>query len=245
KGYHDCRITTIKWSIPDAEKDVGIKNVGNKGFPDAVNNASGDASGKQSFPTHHEGVYKNTSGKGASRAASGIGFFPTPHETSGKAFNERREFPFSRRVLRDFPTPRHGVGKSSLKSFQFCNLQNRNREGKLRKEKKSSEFLSPFRHCSAAVRRRPPSSLSLVAVCHFRPDPYESRPYEKNGFSLQSFEVNKSSSHLISSPTAYPIDRTQTSKMRGKTIQGHEKLGVAVPICGYSPCSNQAHTLSC
>ncbi|KAA0048153.1 reverse transcriptase [Cucumis melo var. makuwa] len=53
-----------KWSIPDAEKDVGIKNVGNKGFPDAVNNASRDASGKQSFPTHHEGVDKNTSGKG-------------------------------------------------------------------------------------------------------------------------------------------------------------------------------------
>ncbi|KAA0053564.1 CACTA en-spm transposon protein [Cucumis melo var. makuwa] len=51
-------------SIPDVEKDVGIKNVGNKGFPDAVNNASGDASRKQSFPTHHEGIGKNTSGKG-------------------------------------------------------------------------------------------------------------------------------------------------------------------------------------
>ncbi|KAA0062852.1 uncharacterized protein E6C27_scaffold2406G00070 [Cucumis melo var. makuwa] len=35
--------TTRKWSIPDAEKDVGIKNVGNKSFPDVVNNASGDA----------------------------------------------------------------------------------------------------------------------------------------------------------------------------------------------------------
>ncbi|TYK29994.1 ty3-gypsy retrotransposon protein [Cucumis melo var. makuwa] len=46
--------TTRKWSIPDAEKDVGIKNVANKGFPDAVNNASGDASGKIVFPTHHE-----------------------------------------------------------------------------------------------------------------------------------------------------------------------------------------------
>ncbi|KAA0031672.1 hypothetical protein E5676_scaffold409G00380 [Cucumis melo var. makuwa] len=57
-------VTTRKWSIPDAKKDVGIKNVGNKGFPDAVNNASGDASRKQSFPTYHEGVGKNTSGKG-------------------------------------------------------------------------------------------------------------------------------------------------------------------------------------
>ncbi|KAA0046644.1 CACTA transposable element [Cucumis melo var. makuwa] len=56
--------TTRKWSIPDDEKDVGIKNVGNKDFPDAVNNASGDASGKQSFPTHHEGVGKYTLGKG-------------------------------------------------------------------------------------------------------------------------------------------------------------------------------------
>ncbi|KAA0041096.1 CACTA en-spm transposon protein [Cucumis melo var. makuwa] len=56
--------TTRKWSIPDAEKDVGIKNVRNKGFSDAVNNASGDASEKQYFPTHHEGVRKYTSGKG-------------------------------------------------------------------------------------------------------------------------------------------------------------------------------------
>ncbi|KAA0063477.1 CACTA en-spm transposon protein [Cucumis melo var. makuwa] len=55
---------TRKWSIPDAEKDVDIKNVGNKGFSDAVNNASGVASGKQSFPMHHEGVGKYTSGKG-------------------------------------------------------------------------------------------------------------------------------------------------------------------------------------
>ncbi|TYK00060.1 uncharacterized protein E5676_scaffold596G00070 [Cucumis melo var. makuwa] len=30
--------------------DVGIKNVGNKGFPDAINTASRDASGKPSFP---------------------------------------------------------------------------------------------------------------------------------------------------------------------------------------------------
>ncbi|TYK11644.1 zinc finger protein ZPR1-like protein [Cucumis melo var. makuwa] len=70
-----------KWSIPDTEKHVGIKNVGNKGFFDAVNNASGDASGKLSFPTHQEGVGKNTSRKGGfpdavnstSGAASGIG----------------------------------------------------------------------------------------------------------------------------------------------------------------------------
>ncbi|KAA0066901.1 CACTA en-spm transposon protein [Cucumis melo var. makuwa] len=45
-------------------KDVGIKNVGNKGFSDAVNNASGEASGKHSFPTHHEGVDKYSSEKG-------------------------------------------------------------------------------------------------------------------------------------------------------------------------------------
>ncbi|KAA0046834.1 CACTA en-spm transposon protein [Cucumis melo var. makuwa] len=76
--------TTRKWSIPDAEKHVGIKNVGNKGFSDALNNASGDASGKPSFPTHHEGVGKDTSGKGvfpdavnsASGEVSGIGGFP-------------------------------------------------------------------------------------------------------------------------------------------------------------------------
>ncbi|KAA0065518.1 CACTA en-spm transposon protein [Cucumis melo var. makuwa] len=71
-------ITIRKWSIPDAEKHVGIKNVENKGFPDAVNNASGDASGKLSFSTHHEGVDKNTSGKGVfpdavNSASSGVG----------------------------------------------------------------------------------------------------------------------------------------------------------------------------
>ncbi|KAA0056886.1 NDR1/HIN1-Like protein 3-like isoform X2 [Cucumis melo var. makuwa] len=84
--------TTRKWRIPDVEKHVGIKNVGNKGFPDALNNASGDASGKPPFPTHHEGVGKNTSGKGvfpdavnsASGAASGKHFFPTQHEGVGK-----------------------------------------------------------------------------------------------------------------------------------------------------------------
>ncbi|KAA0032206.1 CACTA en-spm transposon protein [Cucumis melo var. makuwa] len=52
--------TTRKWSISDAEKDVGIKKVGNKGFPDAINTASG----KHSFPTHHEGVGKYSSKKG-------------------------------------------------------------------------------------------------------------------------------------------------------------------------------------
>uniref|UniRef100_A0A9I9E9I1 Uncharacterized protein n=1 Tax=Cucumis melo TaxID=3656 RepID=A0A9I9E9I1_CUCME len=62
--FTTTEITTRKWSIPDAEKHVGIKHVGNKGFSDAVNNALGDASEKQSFPTHHEGVGKNTSGKG-------------------------------------------------------------------------------------------------------------------------------------------------------------------------------------
>ncbi|KAA0063234.1 GDSL esterase/lipase [Cucumis melo var. makuwa] len=63
-GVEQDTDTTRKWSIPDAENHVGIKNVGNKGFPDALNNASGAASGKPSFPTHHEGVGKNTSGKG-------------------------------------------------------------------------------------------------------------------------------------------------------------------------------------
>ncbi|KAA0066300.1 CACTA en-spm transposon protein [Cucumis melo var. makuwa] len=51
---------TRKWSIPDVEKDIGIKNVGNKGFPNTINTASG----KHSFPTHHEGVGKYSSGKG-------------------------------------------------------------------------------------------------------------------------------------------------------------------------------------
>ncbi|KAA0033931.1 CACTA en-spm transposon protein [Cucumis melo var. makuwa] len=54
-------VTTRKWSIPDAEKDVGIKNIGDKGFLDTVNNASGEASRKHSFPTHHEGVGKYSS----------------------------------------------------------------------------------------------------------------------------------------------------------------------------------------
>ncbi|KAA0054041.1 uncharacterized protein E6C27_scaffold318G001050 [Cucumis melo var. makuwa] len=65
-----------KWSIPDAEEHVGIKNVGNKGFPDALNNASEDASGKPSFLTHHEGVGKNTSGKGVFSDAVN-----SPHKT--------------------------------------------------------------------------------------------------------------------------------------------------------------------
>ncbi|TYK10415.1 hypothetical protein E5676_scaffold459G00600 [Cucumis melo var. makuwa] len=80
-NINEFLITTRKWSIPDVEKHFDIKNVGNKGFSDAVNNASGDASGKLSFPTHHEGVGKNTSGKwvfpdavnSASGATSGIG----------------------------------------------------------------------------------------------------------------------------------------------------------------------------
>ncbi|KAA0033917.1 CACTA en-spm transposon protein [Cucumis melo var. makuwa] len=55
--------TALKWSIPDVEKDVGIKNVGNKVF-DAINTASEEASGKHSFSTHHEGVGKYSSGKG-------------------------------------------------------------------------------------------------------------------------------------------------------------------------------------
>ncbi|KAA0032412.1 CACTA en-spm transposon protein [Cucumis melo var. makuwa] len=92
--------TRRKWSIPDAEKHVGIKNVGNKGFPDAVKNASGDASGKLSFPMHHEGVGKNTSGKGvfpdvvnsASGEASGIG--NRNREEEKKKLSPSFKFPF-------------------------------------------------------------------------------------------------------------------------------------------------------
>ncbi|KAA0040902.1 CACTA en-spm transposon protein [Cucumis melo var. makuwa] len=54
--------TTRKWIVPDAENDVGIRNVGNKGFPDAVNTASGNASGKHYFPTHQESN-RNREGK--------------------------------------------------------------------------------------------------------------------------------------------------------------------------------------
>ncbi|TYK27695.1 CACTA en-spm transposon protein [Cucumis melo var. makuwa] len=57
------RSTTRKWSIPDAKKDVGIKNIGNEGFSDAINTKSEEASGKHSFPTHHEGVAKYSSEK--------------------------------------------------------------------------------------------------------------------------------------------------------------------------------------
>uniref|UniRef100_A0A9I9EDV8 Uncharacterized protein n=1 Tax=Cucumis melo TaxID=3656 RepID=A0A9I9EDV8_CUCME len=109
-------------------KSTSAKNVGNKGFFDAVNNSSGDASGKQSFPKHHKGVGKNTSGKGtipdavnsASGAALGIGVFPDA---------------------------------------------NRNQEEKKKGEEVVAIVL--FCRCSAAVRRRPPSLLSLAAVCHF------------------------------------------------------------------------------
>uniref|UniRef100_A0A9I9EAS5 Uncharacterized protein n=1 Tax=Cucumis melo TaxID=3656 RepID=A0A9I9EAS5_CUCME len=41
-------------------------------------------------------------------------------------------------------------------------IGNQNREGKLRKEKKSSRFSSPFRRCSATVRRCPPSPPSAT-----------------------------------------------------------------------------------
>ncbi|TYK11884.1 uncharacterized protein E5676_scaffold177G00390 [Cucumis melo var. makuwa] len=116
--------TTRKWSILDAEKDVGIKNVGNKSFPNAVNNGSGDASGKQSFPMHHEGVAKYTSGKG------------------------------------DFPTPRHYIGKSPLKSFQFCNLQT---ETERRKERRSRDCCCDFRRPFAAIL--PPSVVALPRCC--------------------------------------------------------------------------------
>ncbi|KAA0042917.1 putative transposase [Cucumis melo var. makuwa] len=65
--------------------------------------------------------------------------------------------------------PRHCVGKSPLKLFQFCNLQNRNREGKREeKPRSSSRFPSPFRRCSSAVRCRPPSppSATLAPIEH-------------------------------------------------------------------------------
>ncbi|KAA0049657.1 zinc finger protein ZPR1-like protein [Cucumis melo var. makuwa] len=89
----------------------------------------------------------------------------TPRETSVKGFNECREFSFSRRVLRDFSMSHHCVGKSPLNSFQFCKLQNRNREEKKKGEEVVAIVL--FCRCSAVVRRRPPSLLSLAAVCHF------------------------------------------------------------------------------
>ncbi|KAA0062836.1 CACTA en-spm transposon protein [Cucumis melo var. makuwa] len=114
----------------------------NKGFPDAVNNASGDASGKQSFPTHHEGC-----------VGSDIGF------------NEHREFPFSRRVLRDFSTPRHCVGKSPLYSFQFCKLQNRNREEKKKGEEVVAIVTVVPPPSVAALPRHCPSPPSATLGC--------------------------------------------------------------------------------
>ncbi|KAA0033996.1 CACTA en-spm transposon protein [Cucumis melo var. makuwa] len=60
----NVQFTTRKWIILDAENDVGLRNVGNKGFLDAVNTASGNASGKHYFPTHQESVGKNSSGEG-------------------------------------------------------------------------------------------------------------------------------------------------------------------------------------
>ena len=99
-------LTTRKWSIPDAEKDVGITDVGKKDIPDAVETALGEASEKTFFSTHTAGVGHETSGKGpinfkkhiipdvvhsASGTASGIGVFPTHFEASGKPFNEHRE----------------------------------------------------------------------------------------------------------------------------------------------------------
>ncbi|KAA0045596.1 NBS-LRR type resistance protein [Cucumis melo var. makuwa] len=56
-------VTTRKWSICDAKKDVGIKNVGKKGILDAVKTASGEASGKSVFQTHQTGVGHAASGK--------------------------------------------------------------------------------------------------------------------------------------------------------------------------------------
>uniref|UniRef100_A0A9I9EIH0 Uncharacterized protein n=1 Tax=Cucumis melo TaxID=3656 RepID=A0A9I9EIH0_CUCME len=60
--YLTC--TTRKRSISDAKKDVGIKNVGKKGIPDAMKTASGEALGKNFFPTHQTGVGHAASGKG-------------------------------------------------------------------------------------------------------------------------------------------------------------------------------------
>uniref|UniRef100_A0A9I9E6Q9 CACTA en-spm transposon protein n=1 Tax=Cucumis melo TaxID=3656 RepID=A0A9I9E6Q9_CUCME len=69
--------------------------------------------------------------------------------------------PFPDAFFGDFPMPRHCIGKSPFKSFQFCNLQNRNREGKREeKPRASSPFPSPFRRRS--------SQLFLADVCHFR-----------------------------------------------------------------------------
>ncbi|KAA0050974.1 hypothetical protein E6C27_scaffold761G001040 [Cucumis melo var. makuwa] len=155
KEFYSGSNTTRKWRIPDVEKHVGIKNVGNKGFPDALNNASGDASGKPPFPTHHEGVGNR-------------GFSRRRVKRREKGFNERREFPFSRRILRDFPTPRHCVGKSPLNSFQFC-IHRTEAERRGEKERRRRRT-SPGR-AFLLFRRRPSptaSPLFLVAVCHFR-----------------------------------------------------------------------------
>uniref|UniRef100_A0A9I9E997 CACTA en-spm transposon protein n=1 Tax=Cucumis melo TaxID=3656 RepID=A0A9I9E997_CUCME len=59
-------------------------------------------------------------------------------------------------ILRDLPTPRHDV-------FYRTETE-REKERRSRDRRRAS----PFRRCSAAVRRRPPSPLSLAAVCHFR-----------------------------------------------------------------------------
>ncbi|KAA0062643.1 CACTA en-spm transposon protein [Cucumis melo var. makuwa] len=47
-------LNAIFQCIPDAKKNVDIKNIENKRFTDAINTASGEASGKHSFPTHNE-----------------------------------------------------------------------------------------------------------------------------------------------------------------------------------------------
>ncbi|KAA0037193.1 CACTA en-spm transposon protein [Cucumis melo var. makuwa] len=86
---HDTKYTTRKWSIPDAEKDVGIKNVENKVFPDAINTASGEASGKHSFPMHHENVSKTEIERGKKRRSREPSPFPSPFRSCSAAVCHR------------------------------------------------------------------------------------------------------------------------------------------------------------
>ncbi|TYK26336.1 uncharacterized protein E5676_scaffold2256G00130 [Cucumis melo var. makuwa] len=78
------------------------------------------------------------------------------HQTSGKTFNERQKFPFSRRFLGDFLTPHHYVEKSPLNRFSSVIYRT---ETEREKEKRSRERRRHFRHPSIAV---PPSSIAAL-----------------------------------------------------------------------------------
>ncbi|TYJ98643.1 hypothetical protein E5676_scaffold507G00280 [Cucumis melo var. makuwa] len=137
-----------KWSIPDAEKDVDIKNVGNKGFSDALNTTSREASGKHSFPMHHVGVDKYSSGKSLKRRENrlmSIGNSPVSNAFWG----------ISRRCGT-------GSGNPFFNRFSSVFYITETERGKERRSREPSPFPSPFRRCSAAVSRRCPSSPSTT-----------------------------------------------------------------------------------